>query len=237
MRIWNTGTAGSKLRYVAAAGATSQVQLTDKFEWLSSIAGNNVNGLQFRVRALGAANDEATLDASARMTILRNGRVGIGTTNPTALLHVAGDIVVDGNLAAKYQDIAEWVPVTTNVDAGMVMVLNPNRTNEVMPSEGAYDPRVAGVVSDKPGLILGEASAEKAMVATTGRVKVRVDATRHPIKIGDLLVTSDKPGVAMASQPVDIGGVQIHRPGTLIGKALEPLAAGEGEILVLLTLQ
>ncbi|MFA6956068.1 MAG: hypothetical protein WC538_09375 [Thermoanaerobaculia bacterium] len=237
MRMWNDGTAGSKLRYVAATGATSQLQLTDQAEWLSAIAGNNTIGLQFRVRAVGAPGGEATLDASPRMTIARNGRVGIGTTNPTALLHVAGDVVVDGNIAAKYQDVAEWVAVTSSVDAGMVVSLNPGRTNEVMASDRAYDTRVAGVVSEKPGLILGEASADKAMIATTGRVKVRVDATRRPIAIGDLLVTSDKPGVAMASEPVDVGGVQFHRPGTLIGKALEPLASGEGEILVLLSLQ
>jgi hypothetical protein len=68
-------------------------------------------------------------------------------------------------------------------------------------------------------------------------VKVKVDATAGAIQIGDLLVTGDKPGVAIKSQPVSIGGVQLHRPGTLIGKALEPLATGQGEILVLLSLQ
>jgi len=50
-------------------------------------------------------------------------------------------------------------------------------------------------------------------------------------------VTSDIPGVAMKSEPVNLGGVQLHRPGTLIGKALEPLQKGRGEILVLLSLQ
>ncbi len=29
----------------------------------------------------------------------------------------------------------------------------------------------------------------------------------------------------------------MHRPGTIIGKALEPLSTGEGTILVLLSLQ
>ena len=43
--------------------------------------------------------------------------------------------------------------------------------------------------------------------------------------------------VAMRSEPVNLGGVQIHRPGTLIGKALEPLEKGSGTILVLLSLQ
>jgi len=67
--------------------------------------------------------------------------------------------------------------------------------------------------------------------------RVKVDASRAPIHVGDLLVTSDREGVAMKSEPVNIGGVQLHRPGTLIGKAIEPLAKGQGEILVLLSLQ
>ena len=37
--------------------------------------------------------------------------------------------------------------------------------------------------------------------------------------------------------PVDVVGVTIHRPGTIVGKALESLDSGAGEILVLLTLQ
>ena len=75
------------------------------------------------------------------------------------------------------------------------------------------------------------------MIATTGRVKVRVDARTHPVNVGDLLVTSDVAGTAMRSEPIDVAGIKLHRPGTLIGKALEPLARGEGEILVLLSLQ
>ncbi len=67
--------------------------------------------------------------------------------------------------------------------------------------------------------------------------KVKVDASQSPVRIGDLLVTSDKEGMAMRSEPVDLGGIRLHRPGTIIGKALEPLDAGEGEVLVLLVLQ
>jgi hypothetical protein len=92
-------------------------------------------------------------------------------------------------------------------------------------------------VSARPGIVLGEAGDDKSIVATTGRVKLRVDATHSPIEAGDLLVTSDTVGVAMRSEPIDVGGMKIHRPGTIIGKALEPLASGEGEILVLLSLQ
>jgi hypothetical protein len=84
---------------------------------------------------------------------------------------------------------------------------------------------------------MGEAAPNKVMVATTGRVRVRVNAAHAPISVGDILVTSDREGTAMKSEPIDVGGAKIHRPGTILGKALEPLANGSGEILVLLSLQ
>ena len=146
-------------------------------------------------------------------------------------------MTVDGIINAKYQDVAEWVPSDGALPAGTVVVLNRLKTNAVAPSAIAYDTAVAGVVSDQPGVLLGVAGDNKAKIATTGRVKVHVDARTHAVNIGDLLVTSDLPGTAMLSEPLDLGGVKIHRPGTIIGKALEPLPSGQGEILVLLSLQ
>ena len=178
-----------------------------------------------------------------RLRIDTSGNVGIGIAAPTAKLHVAGDgkvtgnLTVDGNVTAKYQDVAEWVPAARELPPGTVVTLNRSQSNFVEPSSKAYDTRVAGVISEKPGIVLGEHGENKVLVATTGRVRIKVDATNAPIEIGDLLVTSDKEGVAMKSMPINLGGVEIHRPGTLIGKALEPLAKGKGEILVLLSLQ
>ncbi len=116
-------------------------------------------------------------------------------------------------------------------------MLDASADNTVAKSMKAYDTMVAGVVSAQPGILLGVGGAKKEQIATTGRVRVRVDATAAPIRIGDLLVTSDRPGTAMKSQPLDLGGASLHRPGTIIGKALEALPGGEGEILVLLSLQ
>jgi hypothetical protein len=170
-------------------------------------------------------------------------RLGIGTNNPQSALDVTGDInvtgnaVVAGNIAAKYQDIAEWTSARTQLPAGTVVTLDPLKSNSVMASRRAYDTSVAGVVSPQPGVTLGERGPDKILVATTGRVRVRVDARRAPIHIGDLLVASDIPGVAMKSQPLRLHGRLMHRPGTIIGKALESLERGEGTILVLLSLQ
>jgi hypothetical protein len=43
--------------------------------------------------------------------------------------------------------------------------------------------------------------------------------------------------MAMKSIPAKLGGVAFHRPGTIIGKALEPLQEGQEEIMVLLGLR
>jgi hypothetical protein len=129
------------------------------------------------------------------------------------------------------------VPSTQKLAAGTVVVLDKSARNHVLASSRSYDTKVAGVVSLQPGISLGEGGEGKLLVATTGRVKIKVDASRGPVEVGDLLVTSDVEGVAMKSVPVELGGTQIHRPGTIIGKALEPLEKGVGEILVLLSLQ
>lgn len=168
---------------------------------------------------------------------------GVAPAPPADTLRVYGSIRADGAITgasvigAAYQDVAEWVPAAGTLQPGTVVVLDPDTDNQVMESAHAYDTTVAGVVSAQPGVLLGQASDNKAKIATTGRVKVLTDATKHPVKIGDLLVTSDEPGSAMVSVPVDVNGVKMHRPGTLIGKALEPLANGKREILVLLSLQ
>jgi Peptidase_G2, IMC autoproteolytic cleavage domain len=198
----------------------------------------------FILRANGSANVMRSFGsgAVADTLVLNSGKVGIGIQSPTHTLEVAGTIHASGaitgtTISATYQDVAEWVPSTQRLSAGTVVVLDTGKTNHVVAATKQYDTGVAGVVSDSPGVILGVGGEDKLKIATTGRVRVRVDATRGAVKVGDLLVTSDVEGVAMKSIEVDLGGVKIHRPGTIIGKALEPLASGTGEILVLLSLQ
>lgn len=251
--IENTNSTGS-----AAAGA---VQLRSNVAGLSIVAHGSARTLTRFGRTLGGYSEHVQwagngliigtilnvplilgTNNASRLFIEGDGDVGIGTDLPQAKLHVAGNAQFDGTVTgtyikAHYQDVAEWVPSSDDLAPGTVVVLDAKVGNGVMASNRAYDTTVAGVVSAQPGIILGEEGTSKEQVATTGRVRVKVDASRGPIVVGDLLVTSDIRGYAMRSTPIDVAGTQIHRPGTIVGKALEPLAMGQGEILVLLSLQ
>ena len=43
-------------------------------------------------------------------------------------------LVVDGNIGAKYQDVAEWVETAEPLEAGTVVIVDPSRSNRVLPS-------------------------------------------------------------------------------------------------------
>ena len=122
----------------------------------------------------------------------------------------------------------------------------------------AADSAVFGIVAADPGVVLGaEPSADQAArlevesgeeqaaqtvdeadavvpvlrtpVALSGMALCKVDAGYGSILPGDLLTTSPTPGHAMlALDP---------RPGTILGKALEPLDTGTGLIKVLVMLR
>ena len=71
-------------------------------------------------------------------------------------------------------------------------------------------------------------------VAMMGVVPVKVTAEDGGIRPGDLLTASCIPGHARRAEPVTIEGVEFYRPGTVLGKALQPLESGTGTINVLL---
>jgi hypothetical protein len=166
-----------------------------------------------------------------------SGNVGIGTANPQAKLHVNGDIIATGDIVLQNADCAEEFAVKDLevIEPGTVMVLGEE--GSLCQSTEAYDKKVAGVVSGagdlKPGLILDKQpeSTNRMPIALMGKVYCKVDAQYTPVEVGDLLTTSPTPGHAMkATDP-------LKAFGTIIGKALRPLAAGKGLIPILVALQ
>ncbi len=111
---------------------------------------------------------------------------------------------------ATYADLAEYYEGDKDYPVGTVLVFGGDK--EVTISNTKEDHRIAGVVSDSAAYIMNnECPGNKVCIALQGRVPCRVVGK---IKKGDLLVTSNIPGVA-----VSVGGNA--RPGTIVGKALQ----------------
>lgn len=159
------------------------------------------------------AVDEAQTDAQFRVTTTGEVRSDVGFNTPSA-------------------DFAEMLPGVPGLEAGDVLAIGLDgrltRTTE------AYQPTVVGVYSTQPGFVGGMPVEGEAVgripLAVVGVVPVKVTVESGEIQPGDLLTSSAVPGHAMKAVP--------NAPqGTIIGKALEPLAEGTGVILMLVILQ
>ncbi len=169
----------------------------------------------------------------------------------------AGDAAVDAELPAVVPldeqghayarsfrtvdaELAALVEVTEEVRLGDLLVVDREDPSRLRPATREADPAVVGIVSGRPGVLLGgaddepgdaaadpgaEARPARAAVAFSGIVLANVDAGFGAIRVGDLLASSPTAGHAMR--------VTDPRPGTIVGKALEPLESGTGQIRVL----
>lgn len=155
----------------------------------------------------------------------------------TLFLNNEGGIVRVPVLEITGADVAERFPVSEEGKPGMVMEIDPDHPGQLRVARGAYNRRVAGVVSgakDLPvGAVLGNlpGSEDEPPIALSGRVWVHCDATYHKIEPGDLLTTSGIPGHAM--KVINHERAQ----GAIVGKAMTSLHEGQGLVLVLVSLQ
>jgi hypothetical protein len=128
------------------------------------------------------------------------GRWTLNSTDPTN----------GSRLQATYSaDLAEYYEGDKDYPVGTVLVFGGDK--EVTISNKHFDTRVAGVVSNTAAFVMYDACPGlKNLVALQGRVPCRVVGK---IKKGDLLVTSNIPGVAISAQ-------ENAQVGTVVGKAL-----------------
>jgi hypothetical protein len=114
-------------------------------------------------------------------------------------------------------------PVRGAVEAGDVLANDAANPATLRRADLDGDPAVVGIVAGPSGANF----SGRAPIALAGTVVLcKADATERPIEANDLLVASSLPGFARS------GGAE-PRPGTIVGKALEPLAAGTGTIRIL----
>lgn len=110
--------------------------------------------------------------------------------------------------------------------AGEVVTLDPSGRTSVQRSGKAYDSSAIGIVATKPGLLIGGRDGEGTTgkpIALSGRVPVKVSAHNGAIKKGDMLTSSDIPGVAMKAT----------KAGATLGVAMTDFnGSGVGEVIV-----
>ena len=95
---------------------------------------------------------------------------------------------------AQYADLAELYTADADYEPGTVMIFGGDA--EVTQSMKSMDHRIAGVVSTDPAYLMNKDQKGKTVaVALRGKVPVSVIG---PVKKGDLIVTSDEPGVGQA---------------------------------------
>jgi hypothetical protein len=186
---------------------------------------NEVNGFGLFAMSSGgeAGHFEGNVNINGNLAV--SGRIDAPKTTLTCF-----DVVISNGDCAEEFDLATAQPTAP----GTVMCLD--RGGGVRPSSSAYDRSVAGVISGagayQPGILLDKQAGRSGRVplALVGKVFCRVSADEAPVEVGDLLTTSSTPGHAMKA-------VDRQRAfGATIGKALAPLATGQGLIPILIAL-
>ena len=149
-----------------------------------------------------------TITGSGVTAIINGGTTGVGNIGATGATFNTAFLKAT---TAQYADLAEKYTSDKKYVPGTVVVFGGNK--EITISTISHDTAVAGVISTEPAYLMNS-ELDGLPVALQGRVPCRVQG---PVNKGELVVTSDTPGVA---QRLDR---QQYFPGCVIGKALEEI--------------
>lgn len=215
-----------------------------------SLAGSKVTAAEFS--ALDTVNTRPAVDIEHRgkgvglqvdatggnIAVFRRRRVtgpGSSSTSTVVRFDSTGKGFFDGGTQNGGADVAEAFDVAgdrSNYAPGDVLEISTARGRQVVHSSHRYSTLVVGVYATKPGVLLTEESLDtdissQVPMGVVGVIPTKVSDENGPIHIGDILVSSSRPGYAMRGDPA----IAKDLPGCIIGKALESFD-GEGSGLV-----
>jgi hypothetical protein len=201
----------------------------------TSITGTAIDGTCKDPKGLagkftGNVEIDGDITAVNTVTVQKDLKIS-GDITSVNTITVAKDVVLTGADCAEQFDAYDVI----GPEPGTIVVIDDE--GKLRESRGAYDKRVAGVVSGagefRPAIVLDRrgSSENRISVALVGKVYCKVDADPAPIAVGDLLTTSSRPGFGMKASDAT------QAFGAVIGKALRPLREGQALIPILVALQ
>lgn len=181
-------------------------------------SGTAAIGTSVTVTANNTANETVYLTFVDGATGTQGIETDTGLTYNPSTGNLGATIFTGTATAAQYADLAEMYATDEEISAGTVVMFAG--AGKVKPCNEENCKRVAGIVSTDPAYLMNSA-CEGVPLAISGRVPCRVIGA---VEAGDLMVSAGN-GLAMANNNAT--------SGTIIGKAIEENADGEGIIEIL----
>lgn len=226
LNIYNTASSGLGIK-ATTTGAGTAILAIQSGTGPCFLATNGQDQV-FRVNNTGEVIASLVTCTEVDADQVTTDNIDTGTIN-TGTIHITGGA-----------DLAEPFAMSEapdQIEPGSIMAIDPDNPGSLKLSRVPYDTRVAGVVSGaggvNPGLTLRQNGMldEGRHLALSGRVYLRASTVNGAIRPGDMMTSSELPGIAMRATDRE------KSFGAVVGKAMTSLESGEGLVLVLVGLQ
>lgn len=224
MHMGNTGGSGDAfVFYSGAPGGTRLAAISHAGEFTTSAAGGfgSIKPMGDNVGNIGTTARRWNNVHAVQFYGNMNPGPDLAERYPSSEALEPGDVVVFDRTPSSETTLFDQ----SQTDTLGATVAGKRIPVAVRKSASAYEPGVLGVVSTAPGVRMRDPDDDhNPPIALVGRVPVKVSAENGPIRIGDFLTASSRPGYAMKATA----------PGTAVGIALEAFdgkSLPEGRIL------
>lgn len=206
--IYTTGASGTpdiRVGMNGPTGATCVYQVSDIAHAGNFAAGSTACNTAVVVATTatgtkgGSISGSVTTAATAGNVVFRWAQ---GTSNATATTVVAGSTLRAFRLDGA--DYAEtYYSSDYSISEGMIVEMAGNGVSQVLRGKTPYSDKQIGIVSTKPGKLIGEADGNGKIipVALNGRVPIKLSTENGLPKAGDMITTSlSIPGYGMVAK-------------------------------------